>query len=338
MASTFLKPTVIANTALGLLTRAVTLPQLVWRDPVGDRFVGALNDTVSVRLPAFVTANERALRSGTARTKTLLYERKVDITLDTDIYVQCDLPDEMLELDIADFGVQVLDPIVGGIGRKIDDKLYAAISGATYEHTIAYSKAAGSPYQNAILPARQFLNNAYVPGGGRSLVCGSNFETEIMKDSEFIEASKLGTSAEQVVREGIIGRIGGFTVYGSDTVPVIDANSAYAFHTTAYVLSLHAPSVPSGAQGGWSAAGDYNGMAMRVLRFFDQTSWQDALGVDAWLGAAVVTDDGHFDADPAAGGKFVPVTDPDNPLTGQVNAWQDDTSRVLRAVKITVNA
>src|SRR5581483_5421013 len=101
MSSTFLKPTVIANTALGLLTRTVTLPRLVWRDPVADRYIGALNDTVSIRLPAFVTANERALRSGDTRTKTSLFERKVDITLDTDIYVQTDLSDELLVLDIA---------------------------------------------------------------------------------------------------------------------------------------------------------------------------------------------------------------------------------------------
>src|SRR5690242_8686946 len=123
MSSTFLKPTVIVNTALGLLVQSVKLPQLVWRDPVGDRYIGALNDTVSIRLPAFVTANERALRSGTARTKTSLFERKVDVTISNDIYVQTDLPDELLELDIADFGAQVLNPVVAGIGRKISKDL-----------------------------------------------------------------------------------------------------------------------------------------------------------------------------------------------------------------------
>lgn len=333
--STFLKPTVIANTALGLLLRTVTLPQLVWRDPVGERYIGDLNDTVSIRLPAFVTANERALRSGDARSKSILYERKVDITIDTDIYVQTDLPDEMLELDISDFGVQVLDPILGGVGRKIDDNLAAAITGASYENEIAFNHSTQTAYKNVAVPARQYLNNAYVPAGGRVLVCGSEFESDILTDDQFIRADHVGDSAEGTVREGRMGRIAGFDVYGSDTCPVIPANEAFAFHSTAYALTLHAPRVPAGAQGGWSASAEAEGMAVRVLRFFDQTSWQDSLGVDTWLGTAVVKDDGHYDADPDAGGKFVPVENPDAPITGHSDQWLNDTERLVRAVKIT---
>lgn len=334
MASTFLKPTVIVNTALGLLVQSVKLPQLVWRDPVGDRYIGALNDTVSIRLPAFVTANERALRSGTARTKTSLFERKVDVTISNDIYVQTDLPDELLELDIADFGAQVLNPVVAGIGRKISKDLATTITSATYQTSIAFNHATQAAYKDALLPARMALNNAYVPGDGRVLICGSEFEQDILGDSQFIQYDRFGPGAVDVVREGALGRIAGFDVYGSDTCPEIPANQAYAFHSTAYALILHAPAVPAGAQGEFSARGNYAGLGMRILRFFDQTSWQDSMGVDAWMGTAVVTDDGHFDADPAAGGKFVPVTDPSNPLTGQTNAWQNDTSRVLRAVQI----
>lgn len=335
--STFLKPTVIVNTALGLLVQSVTLPRLVWRDPVGDRFIGALNDTVSIRLPAFVTANERALRSGDARTKTSLFERKVDITIDTDIYVQTDLPDELLELDIADFGAQVLNPVVAGIGRKISKDLADEITGASYENSISYVKSTDTPYKDALVPARMYLNNAYVPADGRILVCGSEFEQEILTDDQFIRADHIGPSAEQTVRNGSIGRVAGFDVYGSDTCPEIPADEAYAFHSTAYALTLHAPAVPAGAQGAYSARGSYEGLGMRILRFFDQTSWQDSMGVDAWLGTATVKDDGHYDADPDAGGKFVPVTDPDNPITGHTNAWENDSSKLVRAVKITVS-
>ena len=333
--STFLKPTVIANTALGLLLRQVTLPRLVWRDPVGDRYVGALDDTVSIRLPAFVTANERALRSGDSRQKTTLFERKVDITLDTDIYVQTDLPDEMLELDISDFGMQVLDPIVGGVGRKIDDKVADEITSASYQNEISFDHSTDKAYDDVLVPARMYLNNAYVPAGGRVLVCGSEFEADILKDPQFKEAQMIGPSAEGTVREGRIGRIAGFDTYGSDTCPVIPADEAYAFHMTAYALTLHAPAVPKGAQGGWSARAEAEGMAMRVLRFFDQTSWQDAMGVDTWLGTAVVPDEGHYDADPDAGGKFVPVTDPENPIEGETDEWANDSARLVRAVKIT---
>jgi hypothetical protein len=286
-------------------------------------------------LPAFVTANERALRSGDARTKTQLFERKVDITLDTDVYVQTDLPDEMLELDIADFGMQVLDPIVAGVGRKIDDKLAARITGASYQNEISFDHSTQTPYKNLAVPARMYLNNAYVPASGRCLVLGSELEQDILTDDQFIRADHIGNGANETVREGVIGRIAGFDVFGSDTCPVIPADEGYAFHMTAYALTLHAPAVPKGAQGGWSAQATSDGMSMRVLRFFDQTSWADAMGVDTWLGTAIVPDEGHYDADPDAGGKFVPVTDPDDPITGESDAWANDESRLVRAVKIT---
>jgi hypothetical protein len=50
VANTFLKPTVIARTALGLLERELVLPSLVWRDAVAD-FAGAQGDTVTIRVP-----------------------------------------------------------------------------------------------------------------------------------------------------------------------------------------------------------------------------------------------------------------------------------------------
>jgi hypothetical protein len=40
-----------------------------------------------------------------------LYERKVDLTLDTDVYLDVPITDEVLTLDIADFGAQVLNPV-----------------------------------------------------------------------------------------------------------------------------------------------------------------------------------------------------------------------------------
>src|ERR1051326_5349570 len=129
--SEFLKPTVIVSTALGLLVRELTLPQLVWRDPVGD-FAGAFNDTISIRLPAFVNARSRTLRSGATRTKDQLFERKVDLTLDTDVYLDVPITDEHLSLDIVNFGVQVLNPMIAGVGRTIEDKLTDTITGASY--------------------------------------------------------------------------------------------------------------------------------------------------------------------------------------------------------------
>src|SRR6266404_2008938 len=215
--STFLKPTVIVSTALGLLVRELSLPALVWRDPVGD-FAGAFNDTISIRLPAFINGRSRTLRAGTARTQDALFERKVDLTLDTDVYLDVPITDEQLTLDISRFGEQVLNPMVEGIGRTIEDKLVTTISGATYQSTIAFNHTTQDPYKDVAVPARTLLNQARVPLGGRSIVCGSMLEAAFLTSDQFIRADHIGASADQTVREGFIGRIAGFNVYSSPAI------------------------------------------------------------------------------------------------------------------------
>lgn len=327
----FLKPTKIVRTALGLLAREVTLPALVWRDPVGD-FAGAFNDTISIRLPAYATANSRALRNGGARSQTALHERKVDLTLDTNLYLDVPIDDATLSLDIEDFGGQVLNPCVEAIGRGIEDKLIAVIEAASYENVIAFSTTAETPYKDVAVPARTYLNAARVPAGGRAIICGSALEAAFLTDDQFIRADHIGASAEATVREGQIGRIAGFDVY---SVPGLGPDEGYAFHKTAFALSNRAPVVPAGMP--YGAMSSYQGLAMRVGRVFDVDAVADRLILDSFLGATVVTDDGHFTDDPDLGGQFVPVTDPANPVTGHTNAWQNDLSRVVRAVKITVS-
>lgn len=329
--SSFLKPTVIVQTALGLLLRELTIPALVWRDPVGD-FAGAFDDTISIRLPAYVTANERALRSGASRSKSALFERKVDLTLDTDIYLDVPITDEALSLDIRDFGMQVLNPMTEAIGRKIEDKMVDVIENASYENSIALDTSTDQPYETVAVPARTFLNQARVPKGGRSLVCGSALEAAFLTDPQFIRADHIGPSAEQTTREGFIGRVAGFDVYSS---PAIDSDKGYAFHQTAYALSNRAPAVPAGAP--YGASESYQGLALRTVRVFDPDAVEDRLVMDSWLGAGVVPDTGHYDGDPAAGGRFVPVTDPDNPVTGHSDDWLNDEARLVRAVEITVS-
>ena len=76
---------------------------------------------------------------------------------------------------------------------------------------------------------------------------------------------------------------------------------------------------------------------LRAVRVLDSDAIEDILAVDAWVGVNTVRDFGHYDADPARGGKFVPVVDPANPITGQTDPWANDAERLVRAVKITVS-
>jgi hypothetical protein len=293
--STFLKPTVIVNTALGVLRRELVLPNLVWRDAAGD-FAGALNDTISIRLPAYAKARTRVLRSGSARTRDNIAEQKVDVTLNTDVYKDIKISDEELTLDIKNFGLQVLNPVLAGVAETIEDQLIATIQGATYAKSIAFTYATGDVWKDIILPARELLNKARVPQAGRVLAVGSGIETAMLGTALFVQAQQSGNT--NALEEAVIGRKAGFTIV---SVPGLGPNEAYAFHQTAYVMSNRAPVVPAGAPFG--ASQSYDGMAMRVVRVLDSSTIQDILAVDSWTGSNVTADPGYFDLN----GKFVPT-------------------------------
>jgi N4-gp56 family major capsid protein len=301
--STFIKAERVVSTTLGLLERKSRLANLVWRDAGGD-FRGAKNETITVRLPAYLPARTRALRSGTTRTKDALFERSIAVTLDTDIYKYLGVTDEQMNLDVENFDRQITDPVARGVVDQIESEIATEISGATYEVTIAYVSGTDDPYEDVVVPAGIALDNAHVPDEGRVLLVGTELQADLLRSDKFTDASKSGTT--ETLRKGVIGDINGFTVVkgGASIAP----DAGYAFHSTAYVLSMHIPAVPSSAA--WGASKSWNGFAMRMVRGFEIAEVEEQLAADVWVGTNVVKDDGYFDSN----GIFIPTTEPGETL------------------------
>jgi hypothetical protein len=194
MANEMVKAQRIVRTALGLLEREIVLPSLVWQDPVGD-FAGALGDTVSIRLPAYTSARTRVLRGGTPITMDELTETKVDVSLDTDVYKAVPITDEELTLDIADFGEQVLEPVVRSVARGIEDQVAAEMEAATYPTVIEIANTGANPVYDALIDARKALNNASVPAGGRALVVGSDIEAKLTSPARIRHSVRQSSGA-----------------------------------------------------------------------------------------------------------------------------------------------
>jgi len=292
----FIKAERVVRTALGLLEREVVLPRLVWRDAAGD-FRGAKDDTISIRLPAYAVAKTRALRSGAARAKSTLHQRKVDVTLTTDVYMDVPISDEELTLDIEDFGADVLNPVVRGIARGLEDELVDEIQGATYANSFELDL---TDLKGSFAEARECLNKAQVPAGGRTLLIGSEVDTALIQLDNLVKFNESGTT--DTLREATVGRVYGFDIVVSNE---IEPDEAFAFHRTAYVLNSRAPVVPAGAP--WGATQSFAGFAVRTVRVFDPDEVEDRFVADSWIGTNVVTDSGALDAD----GRFVPAEDPD---------------------------
>lgn len=288
MANTMLKAERIAAAALGLLEREIVLPGLVWRD-AGGSFVGAAGDTISIRVPARTTARSRPLRQarGTASegegiiTMDELTETKVDVTLDEALYNAIPITDEELTLDIRDFGSQILAPQVRAVAEGLENKLAAEMVGANYATTLDLDTT--DPYRT-LVDARVQLNKDNIPMSERTCVVGADLEGIFLKSEHLAMADKAGDST--ALRDAAIGRVAGFgPVYVSNALP---PNVGFVFHRTAYVLSMQAPQIPTGASFGQAQA--YQGMALRWLRDYDFRQVQDRSLVDVYCGSNIVAD------------------------------------------------
>ncbi|MGH8877008.1 MAG: P22 phage major capsid protein family protein [Stackebrandtia sp.] len=281
MTNKFIKPEVIAKTALGLLQREIVLPSLVWRDAV-DSWDGTRDDTVSIRVPATTKARRRRMRTE-PRTKIIadkLIETKVDVSLTEHVYNAVDTTDEEMTLDIGDFGAKILAPQVRAISEDLEDQIAETMINAPYETELTLNLA--QP-EDTFVDGRRALNVANVPVSDRFAVLGADVEAAVLKSDGLTRVDASGDN--NALREALIGRLRQFPVYLSNAIP---ANHAYLFHRTAYIFSLRAPIVPDGVAFGQSES--FGDLAMTWLRDYDSDFLQDRSIVHTFSGTNFVPD------------------------------------------------
>lgn len=285
MANSFLKPSIIASTALGLLESQVVLPQFMWRDAQASFTgrVGPAGDTVTIRIPARTQAREYAWRNDrtTAIVVDELTESSLDVKLDTHLYNAIAVTDEELSLDIASFGDQVLQPQVRAIADAVEARLAAMMTAATYDTELVVDET--DPYKT-LVDARTALNKAGVPLSDRFCVVGPDIEAAMLKSDHLARADQSGST--DALRDAQVGRMAGFQVFVTNSLP---GDEGYCFHRTAYALVQRAPVVPDGATFGQSQS--FAGLAMRWIRDYDATHLQDRSIVSTFMGANVMTDE-----------------------------------------------
>src|SRR5690606_23985897 len=120
-----------------------------------------------------------------------------------------------------------------------------AITDPSYEYEVDFDL--DDPWAS-IVEARMHMANARIPYEGRYIAMGSEIAAATIESSRFSAADQSGTTA--TLREGVLGRIAGFTVL---ELPALAPDEAYAYHRTAYALSTQAPMVPAGAPAGFVA-------------------------------------------------------------------------------------
>ena len=312
--SSFLKATAVQDSVLTALSRMLTFAPTVWRN-AGGAFRGSEGDVITLRVPAYTTADSRNIRSGTTRTRRGLTETKVPVTLTKNLYRDVELTDEEQTLDILNFSRQVLNPMLEGIARGIEDTLITVANAASYAYTETVDT---SDPLDSVFAARKDLNDANVPFTNRYLALGSSVEYELLNSTNLRQVDASGSDAE--LREGRLFRLAGFQVL---SVPGLNPGDAYAYHQTAFTLANEAPIVPAGAPAGFTVSKD--GFAIRMVQVLDSSTITNIVAGDVFVGAAVTKDYGAV----AENGKFVPDESPD---------LENDTPVVVRAVKLQLGA
>lgn len=287
MAHSFLKPTVVVDTAIKLLQREIVLPQLVWLNGLGD-FSGKYQDTITIRVPARTTAHRRTFRgTGSARNLVTedLTENAIPVTLNHDVYHAVSLTDEELTLDIHDFAGQVLNRQVRAVAEDLENGLVETITGANYAQNNMIVNTTEGNLWPAIVEARRKLNDKYVDRNGRVLVVGSAVEAAFLKDAQFVRYDATGDSPNSALRDAVIGNVAGLNVVVSDALPHQDA---YLFHPTAFIMATRPPAPPRGAS--FTSAASAAGLAIRWLMDYDYSSTTDRSLVDTLVGYQSVVD------------------------------------------------
>lgn len=283
MANSFIKAEQIVEAAALLLQREIVLPRLVWSQP-SAAFVGAKDDTITLRVPAVRTARTRVMRSTTGLTADDLAETSVPVTLDTHVYDLLNITDEQLTLDIVDFSRQVLNPQLRSVAEGMEEVVATALGSATFEASAVPFVEGTDKGFDVLRVAGRELNKLNVPRAGRVFVAGANVESALLEDDRVVKANEAGT--DSALREATIARLAGFTVVGSNA---LGEDEAYAIHSTAIAFANVAPSLPEGAT--MKARIATENLALRYLRDYNPTNSTgpvDRSLVDAFVGAASV--------------------------------------------------
>lgn len=283
MANTLWTPDQAARSTLAALRWLTTLPRTVRQD-FSSEFVAGRGQTVNVRKPISAgtahtyTAADRAAR--TAITFNDLTETWVPVTMDTQVYNAIRLPDDFATFNLESLERQVLVPqaesVVDELTSPLIDEMEAIASGTGLE--IA---ADGANALTVVTKARRVLNDRKVPFADRYLAVGTGVAERLLNLKELTSVAESG--ADGALREGIIGRLRGFTVVED---PALADDFGVAYHRDAFAHVTRPSRQPEGAAKSATVAQD--GFALRWIQHYNPLQLEDQSVVDTFVGATTL--------------------------------------------------
>lgn len=277
------KPEKIAATAAVLLEQSLVVPAMFRREGI-DQFKGAKDDTINVTVEGVLPWRTYGWRND--RSTEIQFdeykERKIGVPFGGDIYNAVRLTDEQNEFDL---------PGWAKLARKQTEAIGKGLEALATEQLVEapYVVSLGVPSDGlkaGLIRARAVMNKLHVPAGARTILVGTDWEAALLEDEKLNLASNVGEAeAVSQLREASLGRRYGFNFVVAQELP---PTMAVAMVDSAFVFLTGAPSVPQSVPFGASAS--YNGVAIRWLRDYDSTRFQDRSIFNTYRGFRYVDD------------------------------------------------
>ncbi len=273
----------IANVALPLLRRQLSLPRTVTMVAGGD-FSGPNGSTITVRVPTPSSAREQS-SAGASITYDAIHEVAVDVTL-AHLYNAHLITDEEANLELVDFGRQILLPQTASVAIGAEDELADVMNAVALSATVEFAATASSADTiAAILGAREFLSNNDAPQADRWAAVAPDIATRILSVDNFVRVDATGS--DDALRNAMIGRLYGFNFVESTA---LDAGTAVFYHRSGFVMANRTPAPPRSGSAESGTASD-GGIGLRTILQYVPDNLSDASVISTFAGAAAVIDE-----------------------------------------------
>jgi len=289
--ATLITPSVVASSALATLYNTTVLLPLVNRD-YDSEFQGKQGDTITVRTPASFTVNEFSRAAGIVLQDPV--EGSFTVTLDKLLDVSFPITTEELTLRLDRFEERLLNPAVEAISQDVDgrlaEKLVDAAEGAGGGGTATGTGTSLGERHKAFRTARRILSRNKLPFLGRVAVLSPEGVEAVTSDQLVLQANT--SASTEALREGSIGRLGGFDTYESQVFGqgANDKGQAdgVAFHRSAVAAVTRTLERPMGVAASQVAVENYKGLGLRVVKEYDVNKKQDVISIDTLIGVSTI--------------------------------------------------
>jgi hypothetical protein len=218
MALTNFIPEIWSKKLLKIFDKSVVMANLVNREFEGD--IQGAGDVVHVRTYGNVTINNFT------RDMTISFQSLTDPMQDLLIDQQKYFAFKVDDLDKAQADTNILEGYAGraaiAIRDVVDTRLLSHHADVDSNNVIGSNASPITLSKNNIYgyitQMAEMLDDDNVPAEGRNLVITPKFKTMLLQSTEFTRASTLG---DQVVQNGYIGNVAGFSVHVTTNMPVV---------------------------------------------------------------------------------------------------------------------